>query len=94
MAIGSIKHKGLRRYFVDDDKSGVQQDQVNKLDKYLNVLDAATDPSDAKHLSKWHPLTGKMKGKFSIRITGNWRLVYGWDYDRSEAIEVNIVDYH
>lgn len=37
-------------------------------------------------------LEGKLKGKHSIRINDQWRIVFKWE--NGNAFEVEIVDYH
>jgi proteic killer suppression protein len=37
-------------------------------------------------------LEGKLKGKHSIRINDQWRIVFIWE--NGNAFEVEIVDYH
>ena len=40
--IRSIRHKGLKRLFEDDDASGVNRDHVGKIKNILATLHAAT----------------------------------------------------
>jgi len=44
--IRSIRHKGLRRLYQDDDPSGVNADHVSKLRNILARLDAARAAAD------------------------------------------------
>lgn len=37
-------------------------------------------------------LKGNRKGQYSIRISGQWRICFGWE--EGNATEVEIVDYH
>ena len=37
-------------------------------------------------------LKGDLAGFWSVRITGNWRIVFR--FENGEAIDVNLVDYH
>jgi len=37
-------------------------------------------------------LEGKLKGKHSIRVNDQWRIVFRWE--NGNAVEVEIVDYH
>lgn len=37
-------------------------------------------------------LRGNLAGRFSIRVGGQWRLVFGWR--ENGAHEVSLVDYH
>jgi len=60
----------------------------------LLILHAAVDINDLRippsnHLEQ---LKGKMKGKHSIRINDQWRIVFRWV--NGNAYEVEIADYH
>ena len=37
-------------------------------------------------------LKGNLRGKYSIRINNQWRIVFAWNGNNAE--EVEIVDYH
>ena len=41
---------------------------------------------------KFHELKGDRAGTYSISVSGNWRITFGWD--RQDAINVNMEDYH
>lgn len=43
----------------------------------------------SNHLEK---LQGKLKGFWSIRINKQWRIIFKWD--KGNAEEVDIIDYH
>ena len=42
--------------------------------------------------SYFHPLTGDRAGRYSVRLTANVRITFGWDGDG--AVDVDIEDYH
>ncbi|HEY2014124.1 MAG TPA: type II toxin-antitoxin system RelE/ParE family toxin [Bryobacteraceae bacterium] len=44
--IESIRHKGLRRLYEDDDSRGLKADHISKLRDILARLDAAIDAAD------------------------------------------------
>jgi toxin HigB-1 len=60
--IKSIRHKGLKRLFEDDDPRGVNPDHVERLRDILATLHAAPDVT---HMDlpgfQLHPLKGQMK---------------------------------
>ena len=39
-----------------------------------------------------HPLKGQRKGQWSVRVSGNWRVVFR--FDNSQAVDVDLTDYH
>jgi proteic killer suppression protein len=57
------------------------------------ALDAAIEPKamDAPGL-KFHPLKGAEKGRFSVRVSGNFRITFGWE--GKDATDVDLEDYH
>lgn len=42
--------------------------------------------------NRLEPLKGALKGKYSIRINDQWRIVFSWS--QGNAQEVEIIDYH
>jgi toxin HigB-1 len=39
-----------------------------------------------------HSLTGNLHGYWSVRVTGNWRIVFR--FENGEALDVDLDDYH
>ena len=60
----------------------------------LDMLNAAHDISDLRipPANRLEALKGKLKGKWSIRINEQYRIVFAWK--PGEASEVQVVDYH
>lgn len=60
----------------------------------LDLLNAAHDISDLRvpPANRLEALKGKLKGKWSIRINDQYRVVFAWK--AGEASEVEVVDYH
>lgn len=40
----------------------------------------------------FHPLKGNRKGTYSVSVSGNWRITFG--FVEGDAIDVNLEDYH
>ena len=91
--IGSFRHKGLRHLFEDDVDKGVNHDHVRKLKQILLVLQAA-EQIDALNLPTFrlHPLTGDLKGFWSITVRANWRVTFR--FEGGKAFDIDLVDYH
>ena len=91
--IKSWKHKGLRTLFLTGSKKGIRPDMADKLLRRLDVLDAANS-LNALGLPgfRLHPLSGEMKGKHSIRVTGNWRLTFR--FQDGDIFDIDLEDYH
>jgi len=61
--IRSIRHKGLKRLYEDDDARGVITEHAVKLRDILVRLDAASSVDDMDVPGfRLHPLKGEMKG--------------------------------
>ncbi len=39
-----------------------------------------------------HPLRGDQRGAWSVRVSGNWRIVFR--FDAGKAVDVDLIDYH
>ena len=88
-----IRHKGLRALAEEDRANQVPGDLVSKLRRVLTLLDEARHPGDfAQPGYRLHPLKGNMAGLWSIRVSGNWRVVFR--FKDGEAVDVDLVDYH
>ena len=90
--IRSFRHKGLRRLYEKGDHRGVSPEIVSRLRVVLADLDAADTPQDLGRPGYGlHPLKGDLKGFWSVRITGNWRVIFRFD---EEPRDVDLIDYH
>jgi proteic killer suppression protein len=91
--IKSFRHKGLERFYRTDSKSGIQAHHVRRLRNILGLLDMARVPKDMDAPGyRLHPLTGDMKGFWSVWVDQNWRVVFG--FDGGDVILVDYCDYH
>ena len=90
--IRTIRHKGLKRLFEQDDPSGVSPEHVAKLRNILATLQAARTLA---HMDlpgfRLHPLRGVSKGLWAVMVRANWRVSFRFDGD---AEDVDYVDYH
>ena len=91
--IRSIRHKGLKRLYEDNDPRGVITEHVEKLRDILVRLDAAGSVDDMDLPGfRLHPLKGELKGFWAVTVRANWRVIFR--FTDGEALEVNYVDYH
>ncbi len=91
--IVSFRHKGLKRLFEDGDTSGVNPQYIERIENILGLLDSAQKVEDMDLPSlKLHPLTGKLKGCWSVTVRANGRIVFR--FEDGEAAGVDLVDYH
>lgn len=91
--IKSFAHKGLEDFFYDGTTRGVQPRHADRLGRILDRLDAAEDVQDMGYPgSGLHPLKGSLKGYWSVKVSGNWRLVFR--FEDGNAFVVDYLDYH
>jgi proteic killer suppression protein len=56
-------------------------------------LQEATHPGSADAPGfRLHPLKGDRAGQWSVRVSGNWRVVFR--FEDGEAVDVDLTDYH
>jgi proteic killer suppression protein len=93
VAIRNFRHKGLRKLFETGDKSGIRSAHAKKIERMLDRLDSAAEVRDMNAPGyDFHPLKGDWKGFYSVHVNGNWTLVFR--FEKGEAIDVDLVDYH
>ena len=89
--IRSFRDKGLRAFFETGNASGLSVQNAARVRRMLLALDAVTQP---EHVNLpgyfFHGLQGVPR--WSIRVTGNWRITFGWD--GVDAIDLDLEDYH
>ena len=91
--IKSFSHKGLKNFFYDGTKKGIQPKHVNKIGDILDRLDASTIIGDMKFPgSDLHLLEPKRKEKWAVKVSGNWRITF--KFKEGNVYEVDYVDYH
>ena len=91
--IRSIRHRGLRRLYEDNDPRGVMVEHAEKLRDILARLDAAGAVTDMDLPSfRLHPLRGNLRGYWAVTVRANWRVIFR--FADGEASEVDYVDYH
>jgi toxin HigB-1 len=91
--IGSFRHRGLKRFYERDDASQVHAAYRKKVARILADLDSARTPQDMNFPGlRLHPLTGDLKGFWSVTVSGNWRVTFR--FDDANVVDVDLVDYH
>ena len=91
--ITGFRHKGLRKFFEQDDRSKLNARDVEKIGRVLAQLDSSEAPEEMDvpgfHL---HPLKGKLKGFWAVTVWANWRIVFR--IQGGDARDVDLIDYH
>jgi len=66
---------------------------VLRLRRILLRLQEAPHPRSANAPGfRLHPLKGDRTGQWSVRASGNWRVVFR--FEDGEAVDVDLIDYH
>jgi proteic killer suppression protein len=91
--IKSFKHKGLEIFFYSGTKKGIKPEHAGKLERMLDRLNAANDLKDMNYPgANLHALSGDRKGQYSVRVSGNWRVIF--EFVNGDAYVVDYDDYH
>jgi toxin HigB-1 len=91
--IKSFRHKGLRRLFETGGTSGVRAAHVKRLRMQLAALDTAQTIEDMDISGfRLHTLKGEMRGRWSITVSGNWRITF--EFQDGNAYILDYEDYH
>jgi len=89
--VRSFRHKGLRDYWPKGNTKGINTQWVARIADRLSALSVARMPEDMNLPGlQFHTLQGV--DRYTVRVTGNYRLTFGWDGD--DAIDVDLEDYH
>jgi proteic killer suppression protein len=91
--IESFRHKGLKRLYEKGDRSGIGANMVSRVEEILTILEAAETIEEADIPGyRLHPLTGNLKGFWSVRVTENWRIIFR--FENGSAQDLDLTDYH
>jgi toxin HigB-1 len=91
--IRSFRHRGLKRFYERDDASQIHAAYRKKVARILADLDSARMPQDMDFPGlRLHPLTGDLKGLWSVTVSANWRITFR--FDGADVVDVDLVDYH
>jgi proteic killer suppression protein len=91
--IKSFRHKGLEQLFVDGTKKGIRPEHAKRLEDILDRLNAAAEIGDMDFPgAALHTLKGNLKGHWSVKVSGNWRVTFR--FEDGDAYAVDYTDYH
>ena len=89
----SFRHRGLASLYERGDRRRIPPEFVDKVERILARLDVAAQPSDMDLPGyRLHQLRGDMAGLWSVRVSGNWRIVFR--FEGSDVRDVDFIDYH
>ncbi|MGQ0677018.1 MAG: type II toxin-antitoxin system RelE/ParE family toxin [Rhodospirillales bacterium] len=89
--IRSFRDKALGRFFESGNAKGLSVRNVARVARMLRALDDAARP-ESVNLPGYHFHALHGARRWSVRVTGNWRITFGWD--GVDAIDVDLEDYH
>ena len=88
-----IRHKGLRALHEQGKGRQVPVNLAPRLRRIPAALDDAMQPGEMDLPGfQLHPLHGRMAGVWSVRASGNWRVIFR--FEKREAVDVDLIDYH
>jgi len=91
--IRSIRHKGLKRFYLSGNTAGIQPSHAKRLRMLLAALDTAQSIEDMNVAGfRLHPLRGPRRGRWSAWVNGNWRMTF--EFHQGNAYVVDYEDYH
>lgn len=91
--IQSFKHRGLKRFFEEEDQRRLPREMLERIRLILGRLDTArTIEAMNVHSYHLHELKGERKGTWSVTVRANWRITF--QFHDGDAFDVNFEDYH
>lgn len=93
--IKSIKHKGLKLLFEDDNGNKLPPSQLRKIRILLQIIDELEEvPQDLEGYVylRPHPLKGDLKGFWSLDVSGNYRVIFR--FENGNAYDLDYLDTH
>ena len=91
--IGSFRHRGLKRFYEDDDASKLPAESVRRIRLILTALDAAKCVEDMDVFTfRLHRLKGQLRGFWAVTVRANWRITFR--FADGDALDIDLVDYH
>ena len=93
LAICSFRHRGLKLFFERGDPRFFRTDLVDRVEVMLAQLEVAVTV-DAMRIPNYrlHALKGELKGYWSVKVKGNWRIVFR--FVGGNVHDVELIDYH
>lgn len=91
--IENFRHKGLKRLFEKGEGRQLPAEHLDKIGNILTLLNVATASRDMDVPGfRLHPLTGELKGFWSVTVRANWRIIFR--FENGNVCDVDYVDYH
>ena len=83
----------MQTFFETGNTRRIRPEHAKRLRLVLARLDASAEPRDMNLPGlRLHPLKGRAKGTWAVDVSGNWRVVFG--FEGNDAVDADYVDYH
>ena len=93
MTIKTFKNKGLQRFFKTGSKAKIKPSHAKQLALILDRLNTSCKVQDMNYPgSDFHGLKGKLKGFYSVHVSGNWVVIF--HFEGNNVYDVDYLDYH
>jgi toxin HigB-1 len=91
--IASFRSKALHNLWEKNDPMGVSPNARSRIARILSILESAETLRDLDVPGfRFHALTGFTPRRYSMRVTGNWRITFVWQEGVASAVDLE--DYH
>ena len=95
--IASFKNADLEKFYYEGPGKRTRRipaDVHAIIRRKLDMLFNATDLNDLRvpPANRLKKLRGRLRGRYSIRVNDQWRIVFRWERDASHDVE--LTDYH
>lgn len=91
--IENFAHKGLKRFYENEDGRKLPADMLERIGIILAALDEAKVVEGLDRPSfRLHKLKGQLAGFWAITVRANWRIVFR--FEDGKASDVDFLDYH
>ena len=91
--IVSIRHKGLKLLWTNNNPAKLPAVQIKKIKLILTLLNGSVKIDDMNFPgSDLHPLKGDLKGFWAVTVTGNYRIIFRFEME--DAHDIDYIDYH
>jgi proteic killer suppression protein len=91
--IGSFRSKAPRRLWEKNDPAAVSANSRARIGRILSILEIAEGLGDLDVPGyRFHALKGFDPRRYSMRVTGNWRITFAWEAGVASAVDLE--DYH
>lgn len=93
--IKTFKSKALKQLWEDNNSSKINQAHLARIEHILTLIDALEEvPEDLSFFSNLRPheLKGKLKGVWSLDISGNYRITF--KFENKNAYDLDYLDTH